>query len=69
VADLVALGHTNRQIAEALYLSPRTVETHLARICSKLGVSGRAAVAATVERFRASTQGAEVQGVIQGSPG
>ena len=69
VADLVALGHTNRQIAEALYLSPRTIETHLARICSKLGVSGRAAVAATVERSRAIARGAEVQGTIQGSSG
>ena len=69
VAELVAVGQTNRQIAEALFLSPRTVETHLARICAKLDVSGRAAVAAAVERSRATAPGAEVQGAIQGSPG
>ncbi len=40
----LALGFTNRQIAEALSLSIKTVETYKARIMEKLGVSGRAAL-------------------------
>jgi DNA-binding CsgD family transcriptional regulator len=46
VLSLLALGHTNREIAERLVLSVRTVEWHRARIQWKLGVSGRAALAA-----------------------
>ena len=42
VATLAAGGMSNRAIAEALYLSPRTVENHLQRIYDKLGVAGRA---------------------------
>jgi DNA-binding NarL/FixJ family response regulator/tetratricopeptide (TPR) repeat protein len=50
VAELVALGHTNRQIAAELFLSEKTVEGHLARVFTKLGVPSRAAVAASVAR-------------------
>ena len=39
---LIALGHTNSEIAEQLFLSVRTVETHRAHIQQKLGVSTRA---------------------------
>ena len=42
VLRLIALGHTNNEIAEQLYLSVRTVETHRARIQQKLGFSTRA---------------------------
>jgi two-component system response regulator NreC len=42
VLRLIALGHTNNEIAEQLYLSVRTVETHRAHIQQKLGVSTRA---------------------------
>jgi DNA-binding NarL/FixJ family response regulator len=45
VADRVARGLTNRQIAEELFLSPRTVEAHLSRAFAKLGVNTRAALA------------------------
>jgi DNA-binding NarL/FixJ family response regulator len=45
VLSLLAMGHTNREIAEKLFLSVRTVEWHRARIQWKLGVSGRAALA------------------------
>jgi DNA-binding CsgD family transcriptional regulator len=45
VAELVARGMTNREIADKLYLSPKTVEVHLSRVFAKLGVSSRAAVA------------------------
>jgi two-component system response regulator NreC len=42
VLRLIALGHTNAEIAEHLYISVRTVETHRAHIQQKLGVSSRA---------------------------
>jgi DNA-binding CsgD family transcriptional regulator len=45
VAAMLAEGLSNRAIASRLYLSPRTVESHVARIFAKLGVSTRAAVA------------------------
>nr|WP_198151286.1 LuxR C-terminal-related transcriptional regulator [Kibdelosporangium sp. MJ126-NF4]CEL14155.1 large transcriptional regulator [Kibdelosporangium sp. MJ126-NF4]CTQ88522.1 large transcriptional regulator [Kibdelosporangium sp. MJ126-NF4] len=41
VARLMVLGRTNRQIAEVLFLSPRTVERHAARVLHKLGVASR----------------------------
>jgi two-component system, NarL family, response regulator NreC len=41
VLRLIALGHTNVEIAEQLYLSVRTVETHRAHIQQKLGLSSR----------------------------
>ncbi len=43
VLRLVAQGLTNPQVAERLYLSPRTVETHLQRIYAKLDVPNRGA--------------------------
>lgn len=50
VATLAASGHTNRQVAQALFLSPRTVEANLARIYRKLGVSSRAELGAAIAR-------------------
>ncbi|MFC7548056.1 LuxR C-terminal-related transcriptional regulator [Plantactinospora sp. GCM10030261] len=41
IAVLAAGGTSSRSIAERFYLSPRTVENHLQRVYSKLGVSGR----------------------------
>jgi len=41
VLELMALGHTNREIGEQLSLSVRTVETHRAHIQQKLGLSSR----------------------------
>ena len=40
----LALGYNNRQIAETLGLSVKTVETYKARVMEKLGVTGRAAL-------------------------
>jgi two-component system, NarL family, response regulator NreC len=42
VLRLIALGHTNAEIAERLFLSVRTVETHRAHIQQKLNISTRA---------------------------
>ena len=45
VARLVALGRTNREIADVLFLSTRTVESHVATVLRKLGVRSRTQVA------------------------
>jgi len=42
IVKLIALGHTNGEIAEQLFLSIRTVESHRANIQSKLKLNGRA---------------------------
>ncbi|MFE2040231.1 LuxR C-terminal-related transcriptional regulator [Streptomyces sp. NPDC059477] len=44
VAELAASGLTNKQIAEHLYISPRTVGAHLYQIFPKLGIGSRAAL-------------------------
>lgn len=48
VAELVAEGHTNAQIARKLTISNKTVETHLSRAFAKLHVPSRAALASAV---------------------
>ncbi|MEU9878069.1 response regulator transcription factor [Streptomyces phaeochromogenes] len=51
VLSLLALGHTNQEVARRLYVSVRTVETHRARIRDKLGTETRAElIAAARER-------------------
>ncbi|HKA83184.1 MAG TPA: LuxR C-terminal-related transcriptional regulator [Acidimicrobiales bacterium] len=47
-AELAARGHTDREIADMLYLSVRTVHAHLRSAYSKLGVSGRGGLAAAL---------------------
>ncbi|MFI7063772.1 AAA family ATPase [Kribbella sp. NPDC050124] len=44
IAELAAAGLTNKQIAERLVLSPRTVSTHLYQLFPKLGITTRAAL-------------------------
>ena len=53
IAELVALGRTNREIAAELFVSEKTVEGHLRNVFIKLEVSARAAVAEAVGRSRA----------------
>jgi DNA-binding CsgD family transcriptional regulator len=53
VAELVAEGRTNREIASALFLSERTVASHLTHVYGKLGIRSRTELArhlAQVER-------------------
>jgi DNA-binding NarL/FixJ family response regulator len=51
VATLVAEGFTNHQIAERLFISDRTVETHLSRIFAKLDVTSRVGVVNALARL------------------
>jgi DNA-binding CsgD family transcriptional regulator len=51
VAVLVTEGHTNQQIAEKLFISVRTVETHLSRIFTKLAVTSRVGVVTALARL------------------
>ena len=46
VAELAASGLTNRQVAEAAFVSPKTVEANLARVYRKLGIGSRAELGA-----------------------
>lgn len=55
VAMRIRRGMTNRDIAEELVLSVRTVDTHVQRILGKLGFSSRAQIAAWYEATFAST--------------
>ena len=47
---LVAQGRTDREIAEALYVTRRTASKHVSAILGKLGVHSRAAAAAVAAR-------------------
>jgi two-component system response regulator NreC len=44
VLRLVALGHTNQEIADQLYLSVKTVETYRSRVMNKLNLRSRSAL-------------------------
>ena len=53
VVELVRAGRTNREIAETLHLSPKTVESNLSKVYRKLGVRSRAELAAVSGRSAA----------------
>jgi DNA-binding CsgD family transcriptional regulator len=55
VAELIASGRTTRQVADALFLTPRAVEANLAKIYRKLGISSRAQLGARVSRLDSSS--------------
>jgi DNA-binding CsgD family transcriptional regulator len=57
VVNLVASGSSNREIADALVLSPKTVERHVTNALAKLGLRNRTELAAAVH-----------SGVVRGSP-
>jgi DNA-binding NarL/FixJ family response regulator len=51
VAELVAEGRTNHEVAGALFLAERTVASHLTRIYSKLGIRSRTELARMIQTF------------------
>jgi DNA-binding CsgD family transcriptional regulator/tetratricopeptide (TPR) repeat protein len=51
VLELVAAGHTNRQIGQELFITPKTAGLHVSRILAKLGVAGRGQAAAVAHRL------------------
>jgi DNA-binding CsgD family transcriptional regulator len=56
IADLVAEGLTNPQVAERLYVSRRTVQTHVSHIFTKLDMASRAQLAAAVAQRRTNVE-------------
>ncbi|MCC5579725.1 helix-turn-helix transcriptional regulator [Microtetraspora sp. AC03309] len=52
VMDLIAVGHSNGEIAQRLFLSEKTVKNHVNRIYAKLGVESRNAA---INHWRDST--------------
>ncbi|WP_329221327.1 AAA family ATPase [Streptomyces sp. NBC_01485] len=58
VLRLVSDGRTNRQIAEVLFISPKTASVHVSNILSKLDVKGRGEAAAVAHRLRLFPPGA-----------
>jgi DNA-binding CsgD family transcriptional regulator len=53
VAELAAAGHTNRQIANALFVTVKAVEWHLSNAYRRLGISGRAELNQALARAEA----------------
>lgn len=51
IATMASQGLTNKQIAEALVMSVRTVEGHIYRACTRLGFKNRSELAAVVQEF------------------
>jgi DNA-binding CsgD family transcriptional regulator len=56
VLVLLADGTSTREIAERLYLSPKTVERHIANLATKAGVAGRAQLVAFAAAWAARTR-------------
>lgn len=50
IAELAATGLTNREVAQAAFVSPKTVEANLARVYRKLGIRSRAELGAAMAR-------------------
>jgi len=53
VAELVATGQSNKEVAAALFVSVRTVEANLSKIFRKLGIESRSELAARLSTLDA----------------
>jgi DNA-binding CsgD family transcriptional regulator len=54
VAMLAGGGRTNNEVAHALFITPKTVDTHLTNACAKLGISSRHDLAAALGMSKAA---------------
>jgi DNA-binding CsgD family transcriptional regulator len=52
VLTLIAAGHTNREMAESLVVSPETVKTHVRHVLNKFGVARKAEICALIHGAR-----------------
>lgn len=57
VAQMVASGQTNREVAEGLFVTVKAVEAHLGKVYRKLGMSKRSELAAVLKRQSGSLEG------------
>ena len=57
VAELAAAGRTNRQIAQALFVTQRTVENHLTSTYAKLGITARPELGAALSGAPSASSG------------
>ena len=57
VARLSAEGRTNREVAQATFMSPKTVEANLTRVYNKLGIRTRAELGRRLDALSAETEG------------
>ncbi|MCK2199219.1 helix-turn-helix transcriptional regulator [Corynebacterium callunae] len=51
IAQLVSTGHSNREVAMELFLSPKTVEYHLTRVYKKLGIRNRMELVEALNKY------------------
>jgi DNA-binding CsgD family transcriptional regulator len=65
VAALISAGRTNNEIATELYVSPKTVESHLTHIYRKLGLRSRTELAGRVTAHRGTTDPRETPDAYQ----
>ena len=49
VLTLIAAGHTNREMAESLVVSPETVKTHVRHVLNKFGVARKVEICALIK--------------------
>jgi DNA-binding CsgD family transcriptional regulator len=52
VLTLIAAGHTNREMAESLVVSPETVKTHVRHVLNKFGVARKTEICALIHGAR-----------------
>jgi DNA-binding CsgD family transcriptional regulator len=57
VLALIATGRTNRQIAQALFISPKTANAHVSNIFTKLDVTNRVEAATIAHRLGSAAPG------------